>query len=117
MIIDSNNFRQRNILTNKYFYQTTSKIMSFLEEQGIENTADETLRIISAYRDIVTKKSKNKFNKEYNRAFKQIDEAIKSVAHKVFYDSEISYDKAYRSFENFDHLNAILGRQRNKKKL
>jgi len=116
MIIDSSNFRQRNILTNKYFYQTTSKIMSLLEEQGIENSADETLRVISAYRDIVTKKSKNKFNTHYNKAFKQIDAAIESVANKVFYDSDISYDKAFRSFESFDHLNAILGRQRNKKK-
>jgi len=116
MIIDSSNFRQINILTNKYFYQTTSKIMTLLESQGVENTADETLKVISAYRDIVTKKSKNKFNSSYNKAFKQIDEAIESVAHKVFYDSDISYDKAYRSFENFDHLNAILGRQRNKKK-
>jgi hypothetical protein len=116
MIIDPNNFRQRNILTNKYFYQTTSKIMSLLEEQGIENTADEALKVISAYRDIVTKRSKNKFNTAYNRAFKQIDKAIESVANKVFYDSDIGYDKAYRSFESFDHLNAILGRQRNRKK-
>ena len=116
MIIDSSNKKQRDILTNKCFYQTTAQIMYEFEEKGYNNSADETAKVIAAYRDIVKKKAKNKFNPDYNQAFQHIDEAIKGLAHKVFYDyDKKSLDYAYQSFEDFDYINAIVNRQRNKK--
>lgn len=116
MIIDSNNIKQRSILTNKCFYQTTAQIMHDFENKGYTNSADETLKVINAYREVIKKKAKNNFNADYNAAFQKIDEAIKSMANKVFYgfDSK-SFDEAYRSFEQFDHVNAIINRQRSKK--
>ena len=47
MIIDGNNKKQRSILTNKCFYQTTAKIMHDFEQKGYANSADETLKVIS----------------------------------------------------------------------
>ena len=89
MIIDSNNKKQKSILTNKCFYQTTARIMRDFEEKGYANSADETAKVIAAYHDIVRKKSKNNFNEDYNAA--------------------------YHSFEEFDHIGAIVTRQRAKK--
>ena len=118
MIIDSNNAKQKSILTNKYFYQTTAQIMRDLEEKGYANSADETLKVINAYHDVVKKKTKNNFNADYNAAFEKIDKAIKMLANQVFYNyDKRSYDEAYRSFEAFDHLHAVLERQRTKKSL
>lgn len=118
MIIDSKNETQKSILTNKCFYQTTSQIMHEFEQKGYANSADETAKVIAAYHDVVQKKTKNHFNKDYNEAFKKIDDAIKGLANKVFYsyDKE-SMDYAYKSFVKFDYINAIIGRQRTKKKL
>lgn len=118
MIIDSKNETQKSILTNKCFYQTTSQIMHEFEQKGYANSADETAKVIAAYHDVVQKKTKNHFNKDYNEAFKKIDDAIKGLANKVFYsyDKE-SMDYAYKSFVKFDYINAIIGRQRAKKKL
>lgn len=118
MIIDSKNETQKSILTNKCFYQTTAQIMHSFEEKGYANSADETAKVIAAYHDLVQKKTKNNYGKDYNEAFKKIDEAIKGLANKVFY----SYDKkgldyAYQYFAKFDYINAIIGRQRTKKKL
>lgn len=118
MIIDSKNETQKSILTNKCFYQTTSQIMHSFEEKGYANSADETAKVIAAYHDLVQKKTKNNYSKDYNEAFKKIDDAIKGLANKVFY----SYDKegldyAYQYFAKFDYINAIIGRQRTKKKL
>ena len=104
MIIDSSNTRQRNILTNKCFYQTTAQIMHDFEQKGYANSADETLKVINAYHSLIKKKVKNNFNADYNAAFQKIYE----------YDRR-SYDEAYRSFEEFDYVNAIIGRQRIKK--
>ncbi len=116
MIVDGNDPKQRSIITNKCFYQTTSKIMSDFEEKGYVNSADETLKAISAYHQIVKKKSKNNFNQDYNSAFKRIDDAIQSLACKVFYDHDKKgVDYAYQSFEDFDYVNAIIHRQRSKK--
>ena len=116
MIIDGNNKKQRSILTNKCFYQTTAQIMHDFEEKGYANSADETAKVIAAYHDIVKKKARNNFNPDYNEAFKKIDSTIESLAHKVFYDCDKkSFDYAYHSFEEFDHINAIVGRQRLKK--
>ena len=112
LIIDSNNTKQRSILNNKCFYQTTAKIMSDFEEKGYANSADETAKVISAYHDVVKKRTKNNFNSDYNAAFQRIDNAIATLANKVFYDyDKKSYDYAYKSFEEFDHINAIVGRQ------
>ena len=86
MIIDSNNKKQKSILTNKCFYQTTARIMRDFEEKGYANSADETAKVISAYHDIVKKKIKNNYNADYNAAFKRIDNAIQTLANQVFYD-------------------------------
>ena len=116
MIIDSSNTRQRNILTNKCFYQTTAQIMHDFEQKGYANSADETLKVINAYHSLIKKKVKNNFNADYNAAFQKIDDAIKMLANKVYYEYDRrSYDEAYRSFEEFDYVNAIIGRQRIKK--
>lgn len=116
MIINSNDTLQRNILTNKCFYQMTAQIMHDFEEKGYANSADETAKVIAAYHDIVQKKTKNNYNKDYNEAFGKIDNAIKSMANKVFYIyDKKSFDHAYQSFQNFDYINAIIGRQRMKK--
>ena len=116
MIIDSNNKKQKSILTNKCFYQTTARIMRDFEEKGYANSADETAKVIAAYHDIVRKKSKNNFNEDYNAAFKRIDGAIQSLPNQVFYDCDKkSLDYAYHSFEEFDHIGAIVTRQRAKK--
>ena len=62
MIIDSNNKKQKSILTNKCFYQTTARIMRDFEEKGYANSADETAKVIAAYHDIVRKKSKKRLS-------------------------------------------------------
>lgn len=112
MIIDGNNKKQRSILTNKCFYQTTAQIMRDFEEKGYANSADETAKVIAAYHDVVKKRTRNNFNPDYNSAFQRIDSAIQNLANKVFYDCDKkSYDFAYKSFEEFDHINAIVGRQ------
>ena len=118
MIIDGNNKKQRSILTNKCFYQTTAKIMHDFEQKGYANSADETLKVISAYHEIVKKKSRNHYNNDYNAAFQKIDEAIDSLANKVFYDYDKKrHDVAYRSFEEFDYVGAIVNRQLTKTSL
>jgi len=116
MIIDSNNQIQKSILTNKCFYRTTAQIMRDFEEKGYANSADETIKAIDAYHNVVKKKVKNNYNADYNAAFKRIDDAISSLANKVFYiyDKD-SFNYAYKSFENFDHISAIVTRQRAKK--
>ena len=88
MVIDGSNKRQRSILTNKCFYQTTAQIMHDFEAKGYENSADETAKVIAAYHDIVKKKTRNNYNPDYNDAFKKIDSAIEMMAHKVFYDCD-----------------------------
>lgn len=116
MIINSNDTLQRNILTNKCFYQTTADIMRSFEEKGYSNAADETAKVIVAYHNSIHKKNKKSLNKDYNEAFQKIDNAIKMMAHKVFYIyDQKSFDFAYRSFQDFDYINAIIGRQRLKK--
>ena len=116
MIIDGSNKKQTDILTNKAFYQTTAQIMKEFEARGYENSADETAKVIAAYHDIVHKKTKNKFNSDYNDAFRKIDTTIQSLAHRIFYNCEgLGVNHAYKSFENFDYINAIVARQRVKR--
>ena len=83
MIIDSKNETQKSILTNKCFYQTTAEIMREFEKKGYANSADETAKVIAAYHELVQKKAKNNYSKDYNEAFKKIDDAIKGLANKV----------------------------------
>ena len=71
MIIDSNNKKQKSILTNKCFYQTTARIMRDFEEKGYANSADETAKVIAAYHDIVRKKSKNNLKKKRKKRTKK----------------------------------------------
>ena len=89
--------------------------MHDFEQKGYSNAADETAKVIAAYHDVVQKKSRNNFNNDYNEAFQKIDAAIKNMANKVFYTfDKKSFDFAYKSFQNFDYINAIIGRQRMK---
>ncbi|MDR1693950.1 MAG: hypothetical protein LBR70_01990 [Lactobacillaceae bacterium] len=113
MIIDGNNKTQTGIIANKCFYQTVSSIMRELEDKGYQNSADETVKVITAYHSLVGKKAKNSsYNEDYNAAFKQIDNAIETIAHQVFFKHENKrFDHAYKSFEAFDYINAILNRQ------
>lgn len=117
MIIDSANETQANIFINRAFYQAMSTIMQKLEKKGYANSADETMKVISAYTSIISKKAKlSNFNEDYNLAFKKIDEAIESVACTVFYQQyDKKFDFAYTCFENFDHISTILSRQRTHK--
>ena len=118
MIIDSKNETQKGILTNKCFYQTTAQIMREFERKGYANSADETAKVIAAYHNLVQKKTKNKYSKDYNEAFQKIDNAIKGLANKVFYsEDKQGIDCAYDSFVKFDYINAIIGRQHAKKKM
>ena len=90
--------------------------MRDFENKGYTNSADETLKVINAYHSVIKKKSKNNFSMDYNMAFQKIDAAIKELAHKVYYDfDQKGYDEAYKSFQQFDHINAILKRQHIKK--
>ena len=90
--------------------------MRDFEEKGYANSADETAKVISAYHAIVKKKTKNNFSADYNEAFRRIDNAIQTLANQVFYDCDKkSLDYAYHSFEHFDHISAIVTRQRTKK--
>ena len=116
MIINTNNHRQRNILTNKCFYQTIAQIVCAFEKKGYQNPTDEAAKVISAYHDLVLKKTKNTYNQDYNEAFSKIDSAIKSMANKVFYvyDNK-SFDIAYNAFREFDYIQAILAWKRLKK--
>ena len=51
------------------------------------------------------------------QAFEKIDAAIKDMANKVFYiHDKKSVDFAYRSFQEFDYIGAIIGRQRMQKR-
>ena len=116
MIIDTNNQLQRHILTNKCFYLTTAQIMRDFEKKGYRNAADETAKVIKIYHDIVQKRQKNTFGKDYNEAFAHIDKAIKDMANQVFYNHEDkSFDMAYAAFSDFDYINAILECKRRKK--
>lgn len=113
MIVDGNNTTQRNILINKCFYQTTVQIMHLFAEKGNNDFANKTIEAISAYHAIVQKKKKNNFDKDYNDAFATIDDAIRSIANKVFYTyGSESFNKAYDSFCEYNYVQAVRGRIR-----
>ena len=57
MIVDGYNTKQRNILINKCFYQTTMKIMHLFQEKGNNDFANKTIEAIAAYHDIVQHKN------------------------------------------------------------
>lgn len=111
MIVDGNNLKQRNILINKCFYQTTIRIMHLFAEKGNGDFANKTIDAISAYHDIVQKKKKNNYDQDYNAAFETIDSAIRNIANKVFYVyGQDSFDKAYDSFCDYNYVQAVRGR-------
>ena len=98
MIVDGYNTKQRNILINKCFYQTTIKIMHLFQEKGNNDFANKTIEAIAAYHDIVQHKKRNNFDKDYNAAFETIDSAIRNIANKVFIfiffiATELNYSK------------------------
>ena len=76
MIINTGDLSQRHILINKCFFLTTAQIMHDFEKKGYQNAANEAVNVIKAYHDIVQKKAKNNFSKDYNEAFAKIDKAI-----------------------------------------
>lgn len=115
MIVDGNNVKQRNILINKCFYQTTLRIMHLFEQNGDGDFANKTIEAISAYHDIVQKKRRNNFGEDYNHAFDTIDSAIRNVANKVFYTyGSESFDRAYDSFREYNYLQVVRGRLHNR---
>ena len=115
MIVDGNNTKQRNILINKCFYQTTVKIMHLFADKGDHDFANKTLEVISAYHDVVQKKKRNNFDADYNTAFETIDAAIRNVANKVFYTfGSDSYDKAYASFCDYNYIQTVRGQLHSK---
>ena len=90
--------------------------MHDFEQKGYANSADETLKVINAYHSVIKQNIKSNFNADDNAALQKIVDAIKMLANQVYYDYDRrSYDEAYRSFEEFDYVNAIIGRQRSKK--
>ncbi|MEE6207425.1 MAG: hypothetical protein VZR95_05160 [Alphaproteobacteria bacterium] len=108
MIVDGNNTKQRNILINKCFYQTTVKLMKFFADKGDSDFANKTIEVIAAYHDIVQKRKKNNYNQDYNDAFETIDGAIRNVANKVFYTyGADSFDKAYDSFRDYNYVQTV----------
>jgi hypothetical protein len=114
MIVDGSNIKQRNILINKCFYQTTLKIMNLFEKKGDGDFANKTIEAITAYHEIVQKKRRNNYGDDYNTAFDTIDSAIRNVANKVFYTyGSESFDKAYDSFRDYNYLQVVRGRLRN----
>ena len=108
MIVDGNNTKQRNILINKCFYQTTVKLMKFFADKGNADFANKTIEAITAYHDVVQKRKKNNFDQDYNDAFAAIDGAIRNVANKVFYTyGSDSFDKAYDSFRDYNYVQTV----------
>jgi len=90
----------------------TVQIVREFEKKGYKNAADEAVKAIRAYHNIVQKKEKNTFNKDYNEAFACIDKAIKDMANQVFYNHENkSFDIAYAAFADFDYISAVLERK------
>ena len=82
------------------------------KKKGYRNPADETVKAVNAYQDVIEKKDKNHFSKDYNEAFAHIDSAIKKMANQVFYNlDDKSFDAAYAAFKDFDHISAVLGRR------
>ena len=112
MIVDGYNTKQRNILVNKCFYQTTMKIMHLFQEKGNNDFANKTIEAISAYHDIVQHKKRNNFDRDYNAAFETIDSAIRNIANKVFYIyGTDSFNHAYDSFRDYNYVQAVCGRR------
>lgn len=108
MIVDGNNTRQRNILVNKCFYQTTVKLMNFFANNGSSDYANKTIEAISAYLDTANKKKRSNLGQDYSVAFETLDNAIRNVANKVFYIyGSDSYNRAYDSFCNYNYVQTV----------
>lgn len=109
MIVDGNNQKQRNILVNKCFYQTTVKLMHFFAQKNSGDYANKTIEAIGAYHDIMQKRKRNNnFDEDFNQAFETIETAIKGLANKVFYIyGSDSFDHAYDSFRNYNYVQTV----------
>lgn len=117
MIINSSNPLQRNILTYKCYYMTMAQIIRDFTKKGYQNPPEEAVKVVTAYHDLVAKKSKNHYSKDYNEAFARIDNSIKKIANQVFYTlGNRSFDAAYTSFQSFDYVNAALDLRKLQKK-
>lgn len=82
--------------------------MHFFAQKGNSDFANKTIEAISAYHDIVKKRRRNNFDADYNTAFETIDNAIRSVANRVFYIyGSDSFDKAYDSFRDYDYVRTV----------
>ena len=111
MIVDGYNTKQRNILINKCFYQTTMKIMHLFQEKGNNDFANKTIEAIAAYHEIVQRKKRNNYDQDYNAAFDTIDSAIRNIANKVFYIyGSDSFNHAYDFFRDYNYIQAVRGR-------
>ena len=84
MIINSSNPLQRNILTYKCYYMTMAQIITDFAKKGYTNPAEEAVKVVTAYHDLVAKKNKNNYNKDYNEAFARIDTSIKKSPIRFF---------------------------------
>ena len=116
MIVDGNNTKQRNILINKCFYQTTIRIMQLFAQDGDADYANKTIEVISAYHEIKQRKKRNTLEQNYRIAYDTIENAIQNVANKVFYTyGNESFSQAYASFCNYDYMQTIRSQLRKPK--
>ena len=108
MIVDGNNAKQRNILINKCFYQTTVEIMNLFAKDGDADYANKTIEVIAAYHDIKQKRRRNNLQDNYKLAYEAIEAAINNVANRVFYTfGAEGIDKAYSSFCDYNYMQTI----------
>lgn len=63
--------------------------MHEFEKKGYANSADETAKVIAAYHDLVQKKAKNNFSKDYNEAFKKLTMPLRGWLTRYFTDMKI----------------------------
>ena len=111
MIVDGYNTKQRNILINKCFYQTTMRIMHLFQEKGNNDFSNKTIEAIAAYHAVIQKKKRNNYDQDYNAAFETIDSAIRNIANKVFYIyGSDSFNHAYDSFKDYNYVQVVRGR-------
>ena len=116
MIVDGNNTKQRNILINKCFYQTTVKLMHYFADKGDGDYANKTIEAIAAYHDVVQKRKKGTTDTDYGTAFETIESAIRNVANKVFYTyGPNSYNMAYDSFKDYNYVQTVRGQLHKKR--
>ena len=89
----------------------------FFAQKNSGDFANKTIEAIAAYHDVMQKRKRNNFDEDYNQAFETIDNAIKSIANKVFYIyGTDSFDKAYDSFRNYNYVQTVRNQLHKNKK-